>query len=513
MARNSVTLTGAAVAIGLALLLCASLLPLILHFGQSPVLPSDWSALRFTVVQAAWSALFSVGLGAILARALFRRQFWGRGVLIRLISAPFLLPSLAAVMGLLVIFGRGGVVNGALALLSLPPLSIFGLHGVVLTHVFLNVPLVTRMVLQGWVDIPAERFRLAQTLGFGQRAMFWHLEWPMLRALLPSAFSAVFLVCLGSFAVALILGGGPRASTLELALYQALRFEFDLDHAAHLALMQIGLCMAAVVLAGLVWRPMGIGAGLDRAAPQMGPRGWSAWVDGGVIVLATAFFIAPLGAVVALGLPQLGNLPLGFWASALRSVGIAVASATLATCTALILAWVQAKGAGFWVELVAMAPLGTSALALGTGAFIALRPWAAPQGMAIPMAIAFGAVLSVPFLFRILLPSCREIVQGYARLSAQIGLSPWREMRWLALPRLARPLGFSMGLATAISMGDFGIIALFGAADHATLPVLIARLMGSYQMAAAASVTLWLVLISFALFWVFDAWGARRAEA
>ena len=513
MARNSVTLTGAAVAVGLALLICASLSPLVLHLGKADVLPSDWAALRFTVLQATLSAIVSAVLGAVLARALFRRRFWGRGGLIRVISAPFLLPSLAAILGLLVIFGRGGVANGALAQLGLPQISIFGLGGVVLAHVFLNMPLVARMVLQGWADIPAERFRLAQTLGFGTRAMFWHLEWPMLRALLPSAFSAVFLICLGSFAVALILGGGPRASTLELALYQALRFDFDLDRAAHLAVMQIGLCMGAVVLAGLVWRPIGMGAGLDRAAPQIGPKGMWMWLDGGVIALAAGFFIAPLGAVVALGLPQLGSLPQGFWPSALRSVGIALASATIATFAALMLAWVRAKGAGLWVELVAMAPLGTSALALGTGALIALRPWAAPQGLAIPMAILFGAALSVPFLFRILLPPCREVVQGYARLSAQIGLSPWREMLWLALPRLARPLGFAMGLAAAISMGDFGIIALFGAVDQATLPVLIARLMGSYQMAAAASVTLWLVLISFALFWIFDAWGARHAEA
>ena len=33
----------------------------------------------------------------------------------------------------------------------------------------------------------------------------------------------IFVICLSSFAVALTLGGGPRATTLELAIYQAMR--------------------------------------------------------------------------------------------------------------------------------------------------------------------------------------------------------------------------------------------------------------------------------------------------
>ena len=108
--------------------------------------------------------------------------FAGRGALITLLGAPFLLPVVVAVLGLLAVFGRGGLVNAALAALGLPRLSIYGLHGVVLAHVFFNLPLATRMLLHGWQAIPAERFRLARSLGFGPREVFRHLEAPMLRA-------------------------------------------------------------------------------------------------------------------------------------------------------------------------------------------------------------------------------------------------------------------------------------------------------------------------------------------
>ena len=70
----------------------------------------------------------------------------------------------------------------------------------------------------------------------------------MLVRIAPGAFAVIFVICLSSFAVALTLGGGPRATTVELAIYQAMRFDFDLSRAALLALLQLLLAL----LAGLV---------------------------------------------------------------------------------------------------------------------------------------------------------------------------------------------------------------------------------------------------------------------
>src|SRR3546814_3514614 len=55
------------------------------------------------------------------------------------------------------------------------------------------------------------------------------------------------MLCFTSFAVVLTLGGGPKATTLEVAVYQALRFDFDLGRAVTLALVQLLLCTAIVL--------------------------------------------------------------------------------------------------------------------------------------------------------------------------------------------------------------------------------------------------------------------------
>ena len=514
MANRAVQI-GPAVALGLtvAALILGSAAMVALRADAFALAPADWAALRFTLLQAALSAALSTALAIPVARALFRRRFWGRAALIRLMSAPFVLPVVVAVLGLLAVFGRAGPINTALDALGLPPLSIFGLHGVVLAHVFLNLPLATRMILHGWQSIPAERFRLAQALGLPPSAQFRHLEAPMLRAQLPGIAAVIFLICLTSFAVALTLGGGPKSSTIELAIYQALRFEFDLGRAALLALLQFTLCAVVTLASVRLTLPQAFGAGLGRQGDMPAPKGWRQGVDGVAILLAALFLLLPLLAVVAKGLPGLDNLPAAVWPSALRSSIVATVSAALAITVALTMAQAVARGAHRWLELSAMLPLSASGLVLGTGLFLALRPHVNPESLALPVTILVNATLTLPYLFRLLLPEARQLHADYARLTESLGLPPRTILRHITLPRLARPLGFGTGLAAALSMGDLGVIALFAGDRGATLPLVVQRLVGAYRMEAAAATALVLVALSFALFWAFDRIGSRYADA
>jgi thiamine transport system permease protein len=473
---------------------------------------ADWSAVRFTVGQAILSAVFSTLLAIPVARALARRRFPCRAALVTLMGAPFLLPAVVAVLGLLAVFGRSGLLNQALTALGLPPISIYGLHGVVLAHVFLNLPLATRMILQGWLAIPGERVRLAQSLGFGPRETFRHLEAPMLREVLPGVALVILVICLTSFAVVLTLGGGPSATTIELAIYQAVRFEFDLGRAAGLAALQLAVGSVAALAAWLLTRPAGFGAGLGRTLNLSAPGGWRRWGDVTVLTAVTLFLALPLGAVLLRGLPGLVDLPAAVLPAAGRSVLVALTSALLATTAALTLALAAARRPRPLVEAAATLPLATSGLVLGTGLFLLIRPFAPPMSLALPVTILVNVALTLPYLYRILLPEARALHADFGRLADSLGLQGWARLRWLVLPRLARPLGFGSGIAAALSMGDLGVIALFAGERQATLPLVVSQLTGAYRMEAAASAALVLVVLSFGLFWVLDA-GGRRAAA
>ena len=465
---------------------------------------ADWAAIRFTVLQALLSAGISVVLAIPVARALARRSFRGRSFLITLLGAPFILPVIVAVLGLLAVFGRGGVLNSAFTWVGLPPVSIFGLQGVVLAHVFFNLPLAIRFILQGWLSIPSERFRLAATLNAPVGRL---LEWPMLRAVVPSTFLVIFLICLTSFAVALTLGGGPRATTVELAIYQALRFDFDLGRAALLAVVQFGLCIGA---AALVWRLTGrdpVGSGMDRVVQRWDgghPSADYAW-----IAATAAFLLIPILMIAVRGVPGLADMPQSIWAATFRSVVVASVSALL--CVAMALA-LSMRG-GMVMSVIGVLPLAASSLVVGTGAFLILFPVMQPSVAALPVTMLVNASFALPFALRALGPAVDQVTADYGRLSASLGVTGWRWVRLVVLPRVRKPLGFAAGLAAALSMGDLGVIALFAGQSEETLPLAMYRLMGAYRMETAASAALLLVALSFLMFWLCDTWGRKDADA
>ena len=474
---------------------------------------SDWAVLRFTVWQAVLSALFSVVFAVPVARALARRRFFGRAALVTLLGAPFILPVIVAVLGILAVYGRAGWISDFLGLFGLPPLSIYGLEGVVLAHVFFNMPLATRLILQGWQAIPAEQFRLMGQLGLPPRTVFQALEWPMLKQTVPGAIALVFVICLTSFAVALTLGGGPRATTIELAIYQAFRFDFDLGRAAILSLVQLVVAGTAAVIALWVLPPLALQPGLDRPVRRWDARGrLSRAMDAIWIVVAALFLLLPISAVVIKGVIGLGEMPASVWLAAWRSLWVALLSTVLLVAAALpVAAWLGQRDSGR-AETITLLGLAASPLMIGTGWFILIYPVADPRLFALPVTAVVNAMMALPFAVRILVPGLRQIFADYGRLSAAMGLQGLALWRIVLLPRIRLRLGFAAGLAAALSVGDLGVLTLFADPEVATLPLQMYRLMGSYRTDAASGAALLLLTLALCLFWICDYWGRHAAR-
>lgn len=485
--------------------------------SEGPLLLSrDWAAIRFTLWQAALSALLSILLAIPVARALARRQFPGRAALITLLGAPFILPVMVAVIGLISVFGRKGILSQALIWAGLEPVSIYGYHGVILAHVFFNLPLATRLILQGWLAIPSERFRLAASLGMTPRDIFRTLERPMLREVIPGAFLVIFLICLTSFAVALALGGGPKATTVELAIYEAFRYDFDLGRASKLALVQFALGATAAAIAFRVAIPHDMGAGLDRAVTRWDGVGRHRVLQRGfdtlAITLAALFLILPLSMILANGLPGILSLPQSVWAAAARSLAVALSSAALTLLLTLPIAALAVRRGSGLVEGIGYLTIAASPLVIGSGLFIVIFPFMRPSDLALPVTVLVNAAMALPFALRILTPALAGIERDFGPLADGLGLIGMARLRLLWLPRLKRSIGFSLGLAAALSMGDLGVIALFADPEIATLPLQLYRLMGAYRMADAAAAAVLLLALSLLLFWIFDRGGRTDAD-
>ncbi len=334
----------------------------------------------------------------------------------------------------------------------------------------------------------------------------------MLKQTVPGAIALVFVICLTSFAVALTLGGGPRSTTIELAIYQAFTFEFDLGRAARLAIVQLAIGLSAGLVALALTLPASFGTGLDRRVERWDASGLPTKLsDAGIILISALFLLLPLALITARGFPHLPALPASVAFAALRSGAVAFGSVAIMLTLALPLSLWAARGKGALVEGTGLLLIAASPLVMGTGLFLIVFPITNPANLALPVTALVNAAAALPFALRALVPAITTAEGDYGRLAQSLSIPASARLRLVILPRIRAPLAFSCGLTGALSMGDLGVITLFSGSDTPTLPLMIYRLMGAYRMDAAAGAALLLLLFSFGLFWFFDQLGGRDA--
>ena len=462
----------------------------------------------FTLWQAALSTLLSVVPAMLVARALSRHPaFPGRGLILRLFALPLALPAIVAAMGVLALLGRAGLFADALtALTGSRWQGIYGLSGILVAHVFFNLPLAARLFLQALETVPADQWRLAAQLGMNGRASFRLIEWPVLRAALPGVAGLVFMLCATSFAIVLTLGGGPRATTLEVAIYQALRFDFDPARAVALTALQVALTAAVVFFLMRLGADMAGDAGLPVAQRRPAPAGRGERVVNAAIVLAALLFVSgPLAAIVVAGaradLARLMADP-AVHAATLTSLTLALSSALL--CVALSLALAAARRALEMKRPRGRRPgalermLDTGAglvlvvppIVIGAGWFVLLRGTGQLFAAAPVMVVAVNAVMAMPFAIRAIRPAWDAASARHERLAASLGISGLARLRLIDWPSIRRPAATALAFAMALSLGDLGVIALFGSDAVQTLPYLLYARMGAYRTADAAGLAL-----------------------
>src|SRR6201999_4062638 len=106
-----------------------------------------------------------------------QRAFPGRQLILQFCALPMVMPSVAAIFGIVAIYGRSGYIAELAAHFGSDwKPNIYGLVGILIAHAFFNLPLAVRLLLPAWGTVPAESWRLAAQLGMSSRQIFRLIE-------------------------------------------------------------------------------------------------------------------------------------------------------------------------------------------------------------------------------------------------------------------------------------------------------------------------------------------------
>ncbi|MBS6031877.1 MAG: thiamine/thiamine pyrophosphate ABC transporter permease ThiP [Pantoea sp.] len=513
------------------LLISVALFAFISLWNAAPV--TDWRSVlldeylqhvvAFSFGQALLSALLSLLPAVPLARALYRRRFPGRQLLLRLCAMTLVLPVLVAVFGLLTVYGRVGWLAQLCQWLGIDyHFSPYGLQGILLAHVFFNLPLATRLMLQALESIPAEQRQLAAQLDLRGWHHFRLLEWPWLRRQLLPTGALIFMLCFASFATVLSLGGGPQATTIELAIFQALSYDYDPGRAALLALIQLSCCLTLVLLSQRFSKA--IPAGTSQLHGWRDPQDsrLARLTDGLLILLALLLLLPPLAAVVVDGLH--GGLrgalaQPALWQATLTSLRIAIGAGLLCVILTLMLLWSsrelrlrQRPLAAQLIDTSGMLILAMPGIVLATGFFLLFNATVGLPASADGLVIFTNALIAIPYALKVLENPMRDVAERYGRLCDSLDIHGWNRLRLIELRALKRPLAQALAFACVLSIGDFGVVALFGNADFRTLPFYLYQQIGAYRGADGAVTALLLLLLCLLLFTLMEKLPGRHAD-
>lgn len=459
----------------------------------------------FSLLQASLSLLASLVLGGAFG-FVFAREADSR--LKGLLLSVFSLPGLS-------------VVGGALALSQLFGFS-FGLPLVVATHAYLNAPWIALAVIDARQTFPKSWGTNARSLGATPRQVFWKLflPWTFTRVLMAGA--QVFAFCLMSFAIVLLLGGGPPVSTLETEIYAQVRGGgLALETAAQFAAAQLLLAGLPLFFVSL-YRARNHAA-IDTtvrgdAAPNVGHAGkWIARVWLGVPLLTLAIGVINRGEVFHSEFWSVVVHDPSFHSALLLSLVLSTGSAV----TALIFSWLFAFSSmqgwsGKLLRFLAAIPIGVSPLVLGLGILLVystgpFEVFDAFEGSRTAI-ILLQSMLLIPFGLRFFQPLQEESSQAARRdlrLAARsLGASArasWWKLEW---PQYRNTVGDFFRLAWVWSFMDLAIASFFGSEDLVTLPLWISQQMARYQFAVAETVLFAMTLLSVGVL-IFGRRGRR----
>lgn len=481
----------------------------------------------FTFWIATLSAVICGFLGLLLGIAFEKKlrdkngeiHSWTYAIL-KLLEIPFGIPVLVSAMGWILWLGNHGIIarwwqvmigEGSI----LPWKLCYNFNSVLLAQCFYNVPWVTLWVIQSQLKFPLSRRWAAHSLGSTSWNTFWILEWPKLRVPLTIAVLQTFTFCTMSFALVMILGGGPPVQTLEVELYGRIRSgSLDLLGAHACAVWQLLLTLLPWSLI-LFFQNREAQKAFETEEMRRSVRHRPP-----IILLSVcSLFLLPYLPVLTKANFQLllkAEFLQSFWGPMILSLKLASAVSFIAMNLGLLGVFsfffvAPSSRVPILLSYIYLIPSGVSPLVMGLSLWFTYGAWFDFFSGGVISLVILHSIMFFPVAFRAWLPLLKSIRIKHLEVASTLGASLFWALLKVEWPRWRSHVGSMFAMIFVASLGEITAVSLFSSDTEPPLPLLIARWMNQYRFEEAQ--TLLALLLVFILVILFGTMPLRAVTS
>src|SRR5476651_2718578 len=421
-------------------------------------------ALFNSLILGAWTGLFSLIIGVVLAWAVSRTDVPGKALIQMTASLSYLSPPFLTAIAFVYLFSpNAGLINVLMRdVLGLPWLTfnIFSMKGLVLVTVMHTFPFVYLLASSALQSVDASYEEAAQILGASKLRTALTVTAPLVAPAILSGTLLAFVNAIALFGSQAIIGLPGRIVTLPTRIYALFDYPPEYGLASALSLVFIVITVVALYLqrAFLARRSFVTLAG-KGARPQLINLGPARWILFGFAVAAfLVAIVAPYSTLIAVSFSK--SWGLAFWKgltlsnykfilfeynvtqrAILNSLMLATIAATLAVLLGALIGWIDLRTripGRKLLDYAALIPLGLPGIVV---AVALIQFW-----LKMPLAL-YGTLMIlllayvgryIPLGVRAANTSLRQIDPSLEESAQILGASWATTMREITLP-LIRP--------------------------------------------------------------------------
>src|SRR5439155_24485725 len=171
------------------------------------------------------------------------------------VELPFVLPPAVAGIGLLVAFGRFGLLGSTLDFLHVD--IAFTWIAVVLAITLVASPLYVRQAIAAFEAVDPNLVAASRTLGAGPVRTFFRVALPLAAGGLAAGEALCLARSIGEFGATIMFAGSfqGRTQTLSLAVYYAFDVKFEIALAISALLVLVSLAILLALMLSALWHP------------------------------------------------------------------------------------------------------------------------------------------------------------------------------------------------------------------------------------------------------------------